>query len=100
MSFLTLHKIHHDIMQAMQLGRKLSLVNLSVFFLIAAFNVFFIVVVKLGATGMLLAHFLVHVGLFFYMIYDLKKQIYCIFAVVIILLWHSFIYRDSLQYIN
>src|SRR5699024_1501400 len=43
MSFLTLHKIHQDIMQAMQFGRKLSLVYLSVSFLYSPFFIFYII---------------------------------------------------------
>src|SRR5699024_1234611 len=97
MSFLTLHKIHQDIMQAMQLGRKLSLVNLSVFFLIAAFNVFFIVVLKLCATGMLLAQLILHVGYIFYMIYDLKKHRLFMFAFDIKILWNALKYSVPLM---
>lgn len=73
-TFLTLHKVHGDIMQAKQQGRKLTIVNLIVFFNLIIMNIFFIIILKLGAVGMLLAQMFVYIGYLFYMIYDLKKN--------------------------
>src|SRR5699024_12790255 len=73
------------------------LVNLSVVFLIAAFNFVFIVVFKLGATGMLLAKLIVHVAYMFYVIYDLKKHRLFMFAFDIKILWNALKYSVPLM---
>src|SRR5699024_4663751 len=91
-SFLTIHDIHQKIIQAMQQGRKLTLINLSVFFLKVILNVIFIVILKLGAVGMLLAQLIVHIGYIFFMVYDLKKNRLFSFCIDLRMLW------DALKY--
>lgn len=97
MSFLTLHKIHQNIIQAMQVGRKLTSINMITFFSIACLNVFFIVVLRYGATGMLLAQMIVHIGYLFYMMYDLRKNNLFTFAFDIPILWSALKYSIPLM---
>src|SRR5690625_1802298 len=60
LTFITLHNIHQNILQAVQKGKKLTLINLVVFSIIVFLNIVFIVILKLGATGMLLSQLVVY----------------------------------------
>lgn len=72
--FISLHSVHQNIMQGMQQGKKLTTVNLIVFFLQVCLNLFFISLIKLGALGVLLANLIINISYFLYMIIDLKKN--------------------------
>ena len=75
LNFVSLHTIHQSILQGMQEGKKLTIINLSVFGLQVCLNLLFIGVFKLGAVGVLLATFIINIGYFIYMLFDLKKII-------------------------
>lgn len=72
--FGCLHTLHQNILQGMQQGKKLTIINLLVFAVQVGLNLFFIGVLKLGATGVLLAALIINVCYFIYMIIDLKKN--------------------------
>lgn len=72
--FISVHMIHQNILQSMQQGKKLTKINLLIFGLQICLNLFFIGVLKMGATGIILATLLINVGYFFYMLNDLKKN--------------------------
>jgi O-antigen/teichoic acid export membrane protein len=72
--FSTLHALHQSMLQGMQKGKKLTIINLTVFFLQVGLNLIFIGIFKLGAVGVLLATLIVNIGYFFFMINDLKKN--------------------------
>lgn len=72
--FFTLHALHQYILQGMQQGKKLTIINLSVFGFQISFNLYFIIVLKMGALGILISTFIINVGYFIYMIFDLKKN--------------------------
>lgn len=74
LTFFSLHTIHQSVLQGMQQGKKLTIINLSVFSLQVCLNLFFIGVLKLGAIGVLLATFIINIGYFIYMLFDLKKN--------------------------
>lgn len=74
LTFVCLRMIHQSILQGMQQAKKLTIINLSVFSFQVCFNLLFICVFKLGATGALLATLLINMGYSIYMIFDLKKN--------------------------
>lgn len=74
LTFICLHTAHQSILKGMQSGRKLTAINLIVFVLQVGLNLFFIGVLKLGATGVLLSSLLINVIYVFYMLYDLVKN--------------------------
>ena len=73
-SFVCLHNIHQNIMQGMQQGKKLTIINLLVFGLQVCLNLLFIGVFKLGAVGVLLAALIINIGYFIYMLFDLQRN--------------------------
>ncbi len=72
--FVSLHTMHQSILQGMQQGKKLTAINLIVFGITVLLNLFFIIVLKFGALGFIIAQFIVNVGYFIFMIIDLRKQ--------------------------
>lgn len=72
--FISLYTMHQSILQGMQQGKKLTKLNLTVFFATAILKVVLIGVFKLGATGFLLAQLIVYMGYLIYFIFDLKKN--------------------------
>lgn len=72
--FVSLHTSHQNILQGMQQGRKLTIINLLLFMLQVCLNLFLIVTLKLGAVGVLLATLIVNIGYSFYIVYDLKNN--------------------------
>lgn len=74
LTFVCLHTIHQNIMQGMQHGGKLTLINLVVFGLQVCLNLIFIVIFKLGAVGILLATMMINIGYFIFMLIDLIKN--------------------------
>src|SRR5699024_12058379 len=94
--FIILHRIHQDIMQAMQQGRKLTLINLAVFFITVIFNVTFIVILQYGAVGMLLAQLIVMFGYAFYIVYDLRKNNLFTVCLDLKILWSALKYSIPL----
>lgn len=72
--FSTLHALHQSMLQGMQKGKKLTIINLTVFLFQVGLNLIFIGIIKLGAVGVLLAVLIVNIGYFFFMITDLKKN--------------------------
>jgi O-antigen/teichoic acid export membrane protein len=72
LTFSSLYTVHQSIMQAMQAGKKITIINLTVFVLQVGLNLLFIGVFKLGAVGVLLAALIINVGYFIYMVIDLK----------------------------
>lgn len=72
--FIVMHSVHQHILQAMQIGRRLTKINLIVFFIQVSLNIILISVFKLGAVGMLLAQLFVYFGYIFFMLFDLRKN--------------------------
>ena len=72
--FVTLYTLHQSILQGMQLGKKLTRLNLTVFIATAALKIVFIGVFKLGVVGFLLAQLIVYVIYALYMFFDLREN--------------------------
>lgn len=70
--FVCLHTVHQCILQGMQHGKKLTIINLTVFGLTVGFTIYFIAILKLGAVGVLLASLVINIGYFIYMLIDLR----------------------------
>ena len=92
LAFITLHRTHQSTLQAMQRGRKLTVINLIVFAVQVVLNVFFIVLMQLGATGMLLAQLITYVGYVLFMMVDLSRNKLITICIDINIL------RDALKY--
>lgn len=92
LTFICLHMMHGSILQGMQKGRKLTIINLSVFGIQVCLNLFFIMVLKLGATGILLAGLIINLSYFFFMLFDLVKNNIIFFCIDIKIL------REALRY--
>jgi O-antigen/teichoic acid export membrane protein len=90
--FVCFHTVHQNIMQGMQHGKKLTIINLSVFGLQVCLNLLFIAVFKLGAVGVLLAVLIINVAYFIYMLFDLNKNNIVTFCLDIKIL------REALKY--
>lgn len=90
--FISLHTIHQNILQGMQQGKKLTVINLVVFGLQAGLTLFFIGILKLGAVGVLLATLFINIGYSVYMIIDLKKNKIITFCIDIKIL------KEALKY--
>ncbi|WP_034377730.1 lipopolysaccharide biosynthesis protein, partial [Dehalobacter sp. UNSWDHB] len=74
LTFTCFHSIHQYIMQGMQQGKKLTIVNLIVFAFQVGLNLLFIGVFKYGAVGVLIATLIINSGYFLYMLFDLNKN--------------------------
>ncbi|MFX4263247.1 oligosaccharide flippase family protein [Pelotomaculum propionicicum] len=74
LTFDCLYNVHQCIMQGMQLGKKLTIRNLTVFGFQVGCTLLFIGVFKLGAVGVLLATLSMLICYFIYMIFDLKSN--------------------------
>ena len=72
--FISLHTVHQSIMLGTQQGKKLTIVNLTTFFLQVCLNIFFISIIRLGALGVLLSNLIIDICYFIFMIIDLKKN--------------------------
>lgn len=90
--FFSLHILHQFILQGMQQGKKLTVINLSVFGLQISLNLYLIIVLKLGALGILLATFIINVGYFIYIVLDLKRNNLITFCIDINIL------KEALKY--
>ena len=66
--------IYQDILKGMQQAKKSVLVTYVMFFLLVSMNIVAVVVLQLGATGILLSSLIGNIILAGYMFYDLKKQ--------------------------
>ncbi|EJR22199.1 polysaccharide biosynthesis C-terminal domain-containing protein [Bacillus paranthracis] len=73
-TFFSLRNLHHSMLQGMQQGKKLTLINLIFFGLQVCLTLFFIGILKLGAIGVLLTTCLLNIGYFIYMVFDLKRN--------------------------
>jgi O-antigen/teichoic acid export membrane protein len=78
--FHSIHTIHQNILKGMQNGKKLTVLNLIVFFSQVILNLVLIIVFDLEALGILLAMLIVNVFYFAYAIYDLKSNNLLCFA--------------------
>lgn len=74
MVFMSLHSMHQAMLQGMQMGRKLTTLNIIVFILTAILKVIFIGVYDMGAVGFVLAQLIINASYACYVYYDLKKQ--------------------------
>ncbi len=92
LTFTSLHTVHQSIMQGMQVGKKLTIVNLTVFGLQVGLNLLFIGVFKLGAVGVLLATLIINVSYFAYMVIDLKANNLVAFCI------NKTVLREALRY--
>lgn len=72
--FVTMHTMHQSILQGMQQGKKLTIINITVFCIVVIIKLIFIGIFELGAVGVLLASLIVNIGYFIYMIIDLRKS--------------------------
>lgn len=90
--FSSLHTVHQSIIQGMQAGKKLTIINLTVFGLQVLLTLFFIGVLKLGAVGVLLATLIINVCYFVYMVIDLKANNLAVFVI------NKAILREALKY--
>lgn len=71
--FNTFHSVHQGILQTIQKGRKLVVLNIIVFLAIVGLKILFVGVFHLGVMGFLLAQLFINVLYFFYMMIDLIK---------------------------
>ncbi|MFW6015950.1 MAG: oligosaccharide flippase family protein, partial [bacterium] len=92
LTFVSLHSMHQSMLQGMQKGKKLTIINLSVFGLTVFLKLFFIGYLKFGAVGVLLAQLIINVGYFMFMLFDLKKNNLLTFCMDFKIL------RESLKY--
>lgn len=90
--FISLHTVHQSIMQGIQQGRKLTIVNLTTLVLNIGLTIFFIGIFKIGALGMLLSNMIINICYSFFMIIDLKKNDLITFCL------DKDILKESLQY--
>lgn len=97
LTFYTLHTIHGRIIESMQQGKKLTIINLIVFGLQVSINIYLIVVLELGALGILLGSFVVNLGYVIYMMIDLKRRDLIVFCVDLELLKESLSYSIPLM---
>ena len=74
LTFICLHTAYQSILKGMQSGKKLTAINLIAFILQVGLNLFFIGVLKLGATGVLMSSLIINILYVFYMLYDLMKN--------------------------
>lgn len=74
LTFTCLHTVHQSILRGMQIGKKLTAINIIVFVINMVFTLFFIGVLKLGAVGVLLSTLLINLLYVAYMLYDLKNN--------------------------
>jgi len=72
--FICLYTIYQSILEAMQLGRKLILVNILMFIFQIALNIILIGAFKLGAQGVLLASLIIYFAYVIYMMVDLYSH--------------------------
>jgi O-antigen/teichoic acid export membrane protein len=72
--FISLNTIYQNILQSMQKGKKLTIINLILFFLQVMINLFLIGALKLGAVGVLLTLLIINVGYVIFMLVDLKRN--------------------------
>jgi len=79
--FLSLHTMHQHILQGMQQGKKLTLINLIVFGITVLLKLFFIGYMKLGALGVLISQLIINAAYVIFMITDLKKNNLFIFQI-------------------
>lgn len=92
LTFSSLHTVHQSIMQGMQAGKKLTIVNLTVFGLQVGLNLLFIGVFKQGAVGVLLATLIINIGYFIYMVIDLRANNLVDFCI------NKMMLREALKY--
>lgn len=90
--FVSMHTIHQNIMQGMQQGKKLTIVNLVVFGIQVGLNLFFIGVIKIGALGVFLSNLIINAGYCIFMVVDLKVNNLVTFCI------DKDILKDSLRY--
>ena len=90
--FICLHTVHQSIMQGMQAGKKLTIINLIVFVLTVCFNLLFITLLKLGAVGVLFATLVINLLYSIYMLMDLKANGLVTFCIDLVML------KESLKY--
>lgn len=90
--FVSLHSLHQSILQGMQEGKKLTIINIMVFILQVSLTLLFIIVFKLGVIGVLLSVLIINICYSVYMIYDSRKEKLISFRLNIKLL------KDALKY--
>lgn len=71
--FISLHTLHQTIIQATENGKKLSIVNITVFLFQAVLIFILVGIMKLESLGYVIALLITNFIYFFYMIYDLKS---------------------------
>lgn len=74
MVFMSLHSMHQAMLQGMQKGRKLTVLNLIVFLLTAGLKVLLMGVFDMGAVGFVLAQVIINLGYAIYIYVDLRRQ--------------------------
>lgn len=72
--FISIHTMHQKILKAMQLGRKLTIINLIYTFLQVGMNLIFIGIFHLGALGVLIASLIANIGYSIFMVLDLRNK--------------------------
>lgn len=79
LTFFSLHTMHQSMLQGMQKGKKLTIINITVFLITVGLKLVFLGVLHLGVVGFLLAQLIVYVSYSIFIIYDLKREgLYCI----------------------
>src|SRR5690554_1548794 len=74
LSFVTLHRIHQNILQGRQEGKKLTILNLIVFGTQVCLTLLFIGIYKFGVIGVLFSIFIVNFCYSIYMFFDLLRN--------------------------
>jgi len=90
--FMTIHSMHQQVLIVMARGMQTLRVNAAVFLSQAIINVFLIVVLRLGALGILLSQLSVFVVYAIYAYFDLKLKN------VIVLCWDKKLLIEALKY--
>jgi len=90
--FICLHSVHQSILQGIQAGKKLTIINLVVFFFQVILMLVFLAILKLGLLGALLVTLLINCVYFFFMIFDLYRSNLICFCLDLKML------KDALKY--
>jgi O-antigen/teichoic acid export membrane protein len=84
--------LHQTILQSMQKGKKLAVINIFVFLALISLKMLLIIHYRMGALGVLLAQLITYMIYFIYMIYDLWSSQMITFAVDLKILRKALVY--------
>ena len=74
LTFGCVNLIYEHILKSMEQAKKFAITSICHFFAQLILNIIFIIVMHMGANGVLLATLIVNIGMFIYMLFDLLKN--------------------------